>query len=456
MTGVGHNAPMVAIIRCTEDEADLLRRRGRYHDSDLDLPWTTTRPRKNWHKGSHLTLVVTADRDRAPRVHWLGWTTRVRQTDDLGEKLEVSRIRQVADPVLLDDLFRNLSERHRRYLVPDGQLPEGTGKRLVEVLLEHRPDLREAIAYAGAHADRYPVGNSPAAAVLALQRDATIGATRMAGMNVSGFAEWDPPPGRLADSEVPPPFIGTVPAPEEHGTAPALEDHLVNHDAETMVGWLSERTRHVSWRTFTRDGRRLLVANANRTNAELTLGVDLIYYNVAQRSLVMVQYKKLDAQRNGFYYPNGDESLVKELERMRSVDQQVEKLRSEHDDFRLAATPCWIKICHPQAFIPRTEEMIHGMYFSREHFEQLRTDPRLKGTREGSVRFGYQNVPSYLDNTMFSKLVETGLIGTTGTSTDVVHDQVLQSFDGQKAVVLAALSGEDEPQSKRNSRRRRS
>lgn len=43
-----------------------------------------------------------------------------------------------------------------------------------------------------------------------------------------------------------------------------------------MLGWITEKTQHLSWRTFSGFGQRLLVANANRETAEQTLGVDLL------------------------------------------------------------------------------------------------------------------------------------------------------------------------------------
>lgn len=89
-----------------------------------------------------------------------------------------------------------------------------------------------------------------------------------------------------------------------------------------------------------------------------------------------------------------------------------------------------------------------------DHFDQLCADPRLKGP-QGGTRFGYDNVPNYLDNTMFSRLVETGFIGTSGTSTDLVYQQIVRSFNNQKALVIATLEGEDMLQSKRNTEKRR-
>jgi hypothetical protein len=54
----------------------------------------------------------------------------------------------------------------------------------------------------------------------------------------------------------------------------------------------------------------------------------------------------------------------------------------------------------------------------------------------------------------FHRLVETGLIGTTGTSTRVLYDQIMLSFEGHKSLVVATLHGEDMPQSQRNSEKR--
>lgn len=139
---------------------------------------------------------------------------------------------------------------------------------------------------------------------------------------------------------------------------------------------------------------------------------------------------------------------------MRAVDRFAEMQRRPGDDFRILPSPSWLKLCHPQGFIPKTNDMIHGMYFAREHFEQLRKGDRLRTERD-AVRFGFQNVPSYLDNTMFVKLVENGLIGTAGTSTELVRQQVIRSFERKKALVLATLAGPDTPQSERNNMRRR-
>ncbi len=439
---------MVAIIRCTGDEMERLEWNELLHaNRGQEWLWQPTRRRKNWESGSHLTLILDT-RPTGDVISKLGWTTRVRRAGDLDQVLEVSRIEPVDPPVSYNNVLGRLAGRFTNHLVEEGQLSEGTGRALVDALTQERPGLRDVIARIEGIAEKYPIGDSPAGQVVALQRDASIGAVRMAGMDMSDFARWDRPPALLSSKDVPPTFVGRIPGGR------TIEDRQIDHDSRTMIGWLTSQTGHLSWRTFSGFGQRLLVANANHDTAETTLGVDLIYYNLTRGSLILVQYKRLDAAKNGYYYPESDPNLARELVRMRAVDRYVARHARAGDDFRLDSRPCWIKLCHPQAFIPRTADMVPGMYLSLNHFERLRADPRLKGPR-GGTRFGYANVPSYLDNTMFCRLAEIGLIGTSGTSSDLVHQQVIRSFNGHKALVLATLQGDDMLQSKRNTEKRR-
>jgi hypothetical protein len=290
----------------------------------------------------------------------LGWATRLRRAGDLDQVLEVSRIEPVDPPVPYDQVVRRLAGRFTTHLVEEGPLPEGTGRALIDALTQERPALRDVIARIEGVAEKYPIGDSSAGQIMALQGDASIGAVRMAGMDVSDFARWDRPPPAPASEEVPPTFVGRIPGGR------TIEDRQIDHDARTMLGWLTGQTRHVSWRTFSGFGQRLLVANANRNTGETTLGVDLIYHNVTRGSLILVQYKRLDAAKNGYYYyyyyPDSDPKLARELVRMRAVDRYVMRYARADDDFRLHPKPCWIKLCHPQAFIPQTADMVQGMY----------------------------------------------------------------------------------------------
>lgn len=66
--------------------------------------------------------------------------------------------------------------------------------------------------------------------------------------------------------------------------------------------------------------------------------MDLIYYNTTRSSLVLVQYKRFDAKK-GFYYPDSDPNLAKELVRMRAVKRYVALHGNSLHDYRLEAGP---------------------------------------------------------------------------------------------------------------------
>ncbi len=368
---------MVAILKCVGVEKSLLDSNERFYSKlGEEWVWKPVRHRGDWgrDRGSGLTLIVADD-----EIIKLGWTSRRGWEGASGQKLEVSRIESVVPPVPYARVIRRLAPRFAAHLTDEGRLGAGTGQALVEALTQERPDLGGVIARIEGVADKYPIRDSPAGQVMALQRDASIVAVRMAGMEVSHFARWDRPTDRLAIEDVPPTFVGRTQGDRQ------LEERLIQHDGETMLGWLTQKTHHTSWRAFSGFGQRLLVANANNDTAEHTLGVDLIYYNVSRGSMILVQYKKLDAKNNGSFYPDSDSNLAHEIQRMQKLDQYVMANRSPDDDFRLKPSPCWMKLCQDQAYIPQTADMIPGMYFSLDHFQQLREDPRLKGRRE---RFG--------------------------------------------------------------------
>lgn len=114
---------MVAIIKCTEEEQRHLTWLEELHNPrhQDEWVWNTTRPRRYWPKGAHLTLIVTGNYRDVPEISRLSWTKRVRPGDDLGEKLELSRIRSTGKPIPLSDLMDELPQKFHRHLVPEGQ-----------------------------------------------------------------------------------------------------------------------------------------------------------------------------------------------------------------------------------------------------------------------------------------------------------------------------------------------
>jgi hypothetical protein len=72
----------------------------------------------------------------------------------------------------------------------------------------------------------------------------------------------------------------------------------------------------------------------------------------------------------------------------------------------------------------------------------------------GAVRFSYGTVPRYLDNTTFAQLVADGWIGSSGTGTGLIKEQIEASRAGQREPILAFASG-DAPKARRTRERLR-
>jgi hypothetical protein len=100
---------------------------------------------------------------------------------------------------------------------------------------------------------------------------------------------------------------------------PIIEDGAIEHDARSVPGFDLLESDRTGRAVFGRGNQRLEVYTANRRQLEEAFGVDLIYLNVTQRNLVMLQYKMLEPPKEGAtdwtYRP--DEQLDEELERMR-------------------------------------------------------------------------------------------------------------------------------------------
>jgi hypothetical protein len=203
---------MVAVIRCRLDEIERLKfnmqlgtRLG--NDAALEI----SRPRDVWTTGGGLSLVLDRQTDDG-RIAYLGWTSILRHAGDLDRVVEVSRLEPVEPSVAYKHVLDRLTNRQSHYLKSEGPQTPGTGEALVAALLKLRPGLRDALDEIKGVSQRYPITRSTAGQVLAMQRDASIAAVRMAGMiGASHFSRWNRPPTPLVDSEVPPTYLEGVP-----------------------------------------------------------------------------------------------------------------------------------------------------------------------------------------------------------------------------------------------------
>ncbi|WP_189822665.1 hypothetical protein [Streptomyces finlayi] len=241
----------------------------------------------------------------------------------------------------------------------------------------------------------------------------------------------------------------------QHRDGPSHEDDMISHDAQRFRDWLGPEDwlHRAAFTAFSQDGQRLVIYNANRKAAEKTLGVDLIYFHEARDSFILVQYKRMTREGNSEwkYYPNGDENLKGQLERMRAIDDECGRLLKDSDDYRLNSKPSWLKLCHADSILMDAKTLTSGMYLAREYFDQLFT----RANSAGQVRaFSRKTVERYLDNTEFTELVAGGWIGSSGYGSAGVKKQLEVSLDGGREIVFAEVTGNPPSKSQRLSSRR--
>jgi len=420
----------LAVLLCNTEERRYLA--ARTNPESLKEKWTIARDHGRW-KSRQLTLVVT-EHEAGRDIRYIGRADRGRWHGTHQEDLVVTDLHRLEAAVKVGEMTAALPGYARKYLSSEGDVPRRAGDVILSVLFALRPHLKEIV-------DRLlqpepPIQVHGSVGRLARQaRDAFGLAMQMTGLSRDPLNHWEQP----EDSEQ-----------QEHSFLHGLqegrahESDLIKHDAERFLDWFGIDLPQLGWRRYVKGGQQLLIADVDTKREEIALGVDLIYYQETRASLTLVQYKAMRHDGDDWsYYPSSDKRIARQLDRMRAVDQKCLQSALHGDEYRLSAAPCWVKLCRSENVIPRTDELIRGMYLSRAYFEQLKDDPQTpcRGDR-GAVRFSYGTVPRYLDNTTFAQLVADGWIGSSGTGTGLIKEQIAASRAGQREPILAFASGE--------------
>ncbi|MGW1605004.1 hypothetical protein [Streptomyces eurythermus] len=96
---------MVAILRCTPNEAKFLDSRKR--QEQLDAGWESVGERDEW-KSRHVVLVVTGQERGRPRVEYVGQARSGRSAGTFRRVVEVTQLHRVAPPVPMQALSDQL------------------------------------------------------------------------------------------------------------------------------------------------------------------------------------------------------------------------------------------------------------------------------------------------------------------------------------------------------------
>ena len=223
------------------------------------------------------------------------------------------------------------------------------------------------------------------------------------------------------------------------------EDAVIEHDARAIPGWHLAKSDITGRAFFEKRGERLEVVTANKRPLERLLGVDLIYFNRTQSSLVMVQYKMMEPEERqrrcvmlgNYAYDELDDQewLVPidkqfrdELARMATFDKDL----APDGPYRLNSGTFFIKLVKRHAAANTSSILL-----SLGHLNQLIADGQLSGKR-GGLRISYRGLAGhYLRTDPFVDLVRSGYIGTRGATTKHFSALIEAALDGGRAVVAA-------------------
>jgi len=236
------------------------------------------------------------------RADDIRWTFSLRSVTELDYPLELNRLKAM------------LKSTQQRALNEQGVFTKLASELVLRVVLDHQgslgPLLDELFAVRSVDLPE------DQRVRFAQERDGVASRFRF-----TGFPGLLPQDGLLSDSEV-----GGLPnrdsfLPETQHRMP-LEDPMVEHDANTFLGWSPANSDKLGVRTYT-DGakRKLQIMSVNRWPIETRLGPDLIYYHVQRRSFVLVQYKRMIKERNAWRY-RVDDHFRNQLCVMRQLDER--------------------------------------------------------------------------------------------------------------------------------------
>lgn len=225
--------------------------------------------------------------------------------------------------------------------------------------------------------------------------------------------------------------------------AQVREDAMLLADFSTVPGFetISEVT-HYGSKVFAKaedPAVRLTVIMANRLPLEQQTGADLIYFNEAYRSFVMVQYKAMEQGKDQaeFRWKAGDQ-FVQEIARMDALLAELNKIQSgnDPDGYRFSNNPFFLKFCPRVVFNPDDKGLFKGIYLPLDLWRLADAAGKLKGAKGGNV-LTFGNVGRRINNSEFVGLVSGSWVGTSIEQSAVLGPLIREVLASGKSVTLA-------------------
>ena len=351
-------------------------------------------------------------------------------------RLNLEDLQALKRPIAFDEILSGTNQRVRRHvkrrLDQGGLLPPKSLDAFVERIAELDSSIGARLARFSARRAMAVRRFEPRAREnLAYQKEALGLALGIAGLPKDDLLSWQPSEREQRS------FLDGLPG------ARVREDAMLLSDFSTFPGFQPmDGVTHYGTKVFSSErypSVRLTVIMANRLPLEQQTGADLIYFNEAYRSFVMVQYKAMET-RDGeteFRWQTNDQ-FTDEINRM---DRLLEKLRMaptdpDPDGYRFTDNPFFLKFCPRVVFNPDDRGLFNGVYLPLDLWKRADAVGRFKGKHGGKV-LSYGNVGRRISNWEFVKLVGGSWVGTSITQSEVLGELIRTVLATGKTATIA-------------------
>ena len=398
--------------------------------------YTDTAPAEVQLPSYAVAIICTSDGNTDPAVIAIGSFRRSARVTTFARRYEVSAISAMETPVSLNRIYQELPPQSKHYFSPalteKWVLAEATSDNFISVLSQAADDAAEMIE----RASGFPRGLSqltPArSALLAEEKDAfgLIADLTGLGRHVGGIGRrMMVPPGPINPSQT---YMDTLRLSYND------EEALVDFDMSHFDGVLGERARrNARGMVIRHPAGTITVLNTSNRDLEHTEGCDLIYYSAARNCGILVQYKRMKREGDGWVY-RGDIQLAKELHRMRSTN--TDALPYGVAEYRLNNEAHYLKIVRPTDYDGQSAELMKGLYLPLTLVGLMERSPE-DSTKAGSLRITWDDerwpTQRHLNNTAFTQLFRDGWIGSCGSTSGAIRSWIEPLFDADELITIA-------------------
>ena len=351
-------------------------------------------------------------------------------------RLNLEDLQSLKRPLPFDEILSGTNRRVRRHLKrrldQGGLLPPKSLGAFVDLVSKLDSSIGPRLARFSARRAIVLRRLEPRAREnLAYQKEALGLALEIAGLSRDDLLAWQPSDGEQQS------FLDGLPG------AQVREDAMLLSDFSTLPGFqpMGEVT-HYGSKVFSSEqdpSVQLTVIMANRLPLEQQTGADLIYFNEAYQSFVMVQYKAMEKRdKETEFRWQAKDQFADEIGRMETLLKELRKVQSGHDPdgYRFTDNPFFLKFCPRVVFNPDDKGLFKGIYLPLDLWKRADAAGRFKGKRGGNV-LSFENVGRRITNSEFVMLVAGSWVGTSIEQSAMLGDLIRTVLATGKTVTIA-------------------